>query len=220
VDGFRYYRPAACCCLGLCAMGVGSCGPEAGALWYHLGLVPKQKVSAEYKLAKGPLLVLVEDNSGQMLATPRLRSLLARDLTRQLAQHNVNKNVISQHLVDRLRRTERRFEQIPPEQIGKRLGAEQVLWVGIDDFAVDTTPEDPNKAGRLSVSVRVLNARARGPEDVQLWPQAGDWRTVSVIKPMHALQTPEGREGLVRAMVAELADRVAKLFYDYEITPD
>lgn len=207
-------------CCGVWALVFGGCGPQAGALWYHLGLVPRQKVEAKYTLTKGPLLILVEGGSDELVATPRLRSLLVNELTKQFAQHRVNRNVIPQAEIDRLRRTQPRFDQIATNRVGKKLGAEQVLWLTIEEFAVETTPEDPTKAASLVLSARVINAQASRREDVRLWPAPGDWQTVSVTKTMHFMQKVEGQEELIRVLAAEMAERVAKLFHDYEIAPE
>ncbi len=39
-------------------------------------------------------------------------------------------------------------------------------------------------------------------------------------KTMHFMQKVEGQEELIRVLAAEMAERVAKLFHDYEIAPE
>ena len=75
----------------LCAITTG-CGPALGAWMYTLGLVPRQKVKAEYKLPQGPILILVDDDM-DLIQPPLADKMLVdeipeaerRELSRQVA---------------------------------------------------------------------------------------------------------------------------------------
>ena len=69
----------------------GACGPQAGAIWYHF-FNPSIPVDAEYKLGKGPLLILADPLGERPVGD--VETAIIKALTAEFRAHEINDQVI------------------------------------------------------------------------------------------------------------------------------
>ncbi len=199
----------------LAALVQAGCGGTAGAwLWWLTD--PEEKVKAEHKLGKGRLLILIDEDKG-WLADPSVRPLLMEALIKQLSEHDVNENVVSQEVVTRLRQKDPQFERRGAREVGQRVKAEQVLHLNVRKFTLLDETVKPAYRGRFSLAAKVLNVKATTPEDVRVWPRSPEGRIVEVTTDLHAGKGATYGEKLTRRLCEEMAEKVAKLFYDHTV---
>lgn len=199
------------------ALSAAGCGPRSGALWFFLAQ-PKESVPAEYHLAPGPLLVLVDDPLGQM-ELAAMQDSLAEVIGRRLAESNAHRDLVPQQRLQRLRRLEPDFDNLAVRQVGQRVGAEQVLYVLVTRCRLQDVPESGVCRGQLAAQVKVINALAKPGEVVRLWPREIEGRVVEVSLPRRGAHDDAARQQVADTLLAAAAKKIARLFCDHEIDP-
>jgi len=195
------------------------CGPTAGAWLYTLGLVPPQKVKAEYKLPEGAVLILVDDDM-ELIQPPLAGKRLVDELAKELNKHDIADRVTTNNEIDRIRRKEPGFEQRGVREIGQLANADTVIWLRTKQFYIDNDLEIASSPAKFAVELKVINARAQTREEVRLWPpphQQG--RHIEVAVSPHKVMACKTRAEVHEKLAKAMSDKIAKLFYDYKIDP-
>jgi hypothetical protein len=193
-----------------------ACGPEGGALLYWLGAAQKEKVGAELVLGPGPILVLVDDPE-ERLTWAEARDLLAEETANALLTSKATEKVISNHAVQRLRRSRSDFEDRGCREIGEMVGAERVVWLQVADFFASEETQDLTAAARFAVSVRVINAKATTRDEVRLWPQEMEGRPVKAELSSNEMSRLKSRREITQVLTAKLGNEVARLFHEHAL---
>ncbi len=192
------------------------CGPQVGAWLYTLGLVPDEKVAAEYKLPDGPVLILVDDNQG-LVQPPLARRALVEALGEELKKHNAAGEVTTNEELARLRRSAPDFDELSIRQVGRRANADTVLWINVEDFSVEDDLELLASPARFVVRLKVFNARADDKRDLRLWPREREGRFVTITVSPHDIRECKKMADVHRKIAAVMANKTARLFYDHTI---
>lgn len=191
------------------------CGGETfGGLLYHLFLPHSSKVAAEFKLADGPLLILVDDDWDQ-LNWPPARDLLIDEIAKHLRKAKAVNRVFHSHKVNALRRADPKFNERSISELGKDLGAKQVLWLQVREFVATTSFDTVSEAARCTVRVKVFDPHAESKSEMRLWPASREGWYVTAKKSARDLTAYERDEDIARVLITEAAEAVAKLFYDH-----
>jgi hypothetical protein len=186
-----------------------------GAWLYWLG-PPEVEVKSEYKLDPGRLAILIDDGKG-WLADPAIRPLLTEELIKLFAEHNVNHLVVPAEDITRLRQRDPQFERRGVREIGRRLKADRVLHLNVRKFTLHDETVAPAYKGRFEIAVKVIDTSAEKAEDVRLWPSSGEGKVVEVTTELHTGKGESYNEQLTRRLCEEMADKIAKLFYDHKM---
>ncbi len=200
-------------------LAFAGCGPEAGAFIYFFGQPPKQVVKARFKLTTGPLLILFDDSPAVDMP-PELREMAVRAIAEEFRNTKVNDKVVPPSRLAELRR---KREDVTPRgvprgirEVGRMVEAEQVLWMLPKEFAMPTTPEQVADPARLTVALKVINAKATERDQLRLWPISEDGELVSVTIPPHKVRQTKTTNELLDLIARELAVEVGRLFRDWE----
>lgn len=201
----------------LAVAAVAACGGCQIIPWLAAAFAGPEKREALCELDAPPgtvLLVLVDDL--------RLRetvdcAAIKRDLTIHL-----NEELIKNHVVDavagyddviELKITEPNFDRLSPGQIGERLNADLVLYVRIEGYSLKDNQGSPLWRGYLETSVTVCDVNGR-----RLWPATEQDHAVKPVEiRLEEEMSPSYAPKLTERLGAEMADRIAKLFYDHEV---
>jgi hypothetical protein len=187
----------------------GGCA-AGGALLYKLS--PAPTIPAEYKPAKEPTVVFVENYQNPDLVQVQA-DRLAREVSQELSDHKVVPVVAPEKLAE-LRTTKGElFHSMNLPAVGQSLGARQVIYVDLSQFAVDLQPGSEMIKGKASAMVKLIDVQTGHT----LWPRdSSGGRQLKV-------ETPYVRPGdgvspdlLQEEMFHTLGDRIAKLFYDWQ----
>jgi hypothetical protein len=170
-------------------------------------------------LTTGPLLILVDDDQ-DLLDSPRTRDYLVAALIREFQTHEINANVIDNRKVNALRQRDPKFEERGCREVGRDVGAEQVLWLQVESFHASTEAQDIQQRPEFAATVKVINALAEKREDVRIWPDSMDGHRVIVIETAHLAQSARSLNELTQHLTTSLAHEIAKLFRDYEVDKD
>jgi hypothetical protein len=180
-----------------------------GAIASKVG--PPPTIKAQFALAKAPTLVLVENFHNP--ASLQLESdAVARHLAEELTMHKVAP-VVAPGEVEALRRSKgAAYRKMPLDVIAQAVGAKQVIYVDLERFDVDRALASEMYGGTAEARVRVVDDAG-----ATLWPldSAGGYPVAVTVDPQRV--TPGVGDHAVRQQLhATLADKVAKLFYDWE----
>ena len=212
----RQHASAWFCVVLLSACSAG-CGMQGGTILYFMGAGRLQMVEAEYTLSEGPVLVLVDDLDERLTWAPA-RDRLAADLTRELLDHQVTQKVISPEAVKRHRRTHSNFDELKCTQVGRLVGADQVLWIEVTSFLAEEEIHDIARAAYLAVTVRVINPNERKDRGkVRLWPTGREGKLVAVQLNSNEVSPLRTRDRIATELTRKLAADIARLFYEHPL---
>ena len=184
---------------------------------YWLGVGDDQKVEAEFTLSPGPVLILVDDPEERLTWGPA-RDQIAEGLAKILLENQGTQKIISPETLNRHRRTQADFDSLSCAQIGRLVGAEQVLWLEVKSFVAEEEIHDMTDAGALSVSVRVINPNEqKDREKVRLWPTEREGKSVAVGLSASEATRLKTKEAIAGELAAKLSKEVAKLFYKHPL---
>jgi hypothetical protein len=191
----------------LVASGVGGCA-AAGVV---ANAFPQYE-QAEYVPRHEPMLVLCEnyrDPGATYVDADQLEQFLAHELT----AHDVAPVVGADKLADLRGARPGEFAKMSVTDVGRAVGASQVLYVSMERSGVYVAEASEMLKGSAAARVKLIDVAS----GATLWPSdAPDGRFVGVESPMvHTSETVTAasvRTGLQRA----LADKIAKFFYKYE----
>jgi hypothetical protein len=180
-----------------------------GALAYKFSGSPTMR--ARYAPPKDKTLVVVENYHNPAML--RLEAdAVARHLSQELTLHEVVP-VVDPGEAEAYRQAQGGgYRRMPIDAIGRSLGAKQVIYVDLDRFDVNSTIGSDLLAGQAVARVRVV-----GEGGTVLWPtdSAGGFPINVKVQPQPAAPGT-GDTTVRRQLHADLADRIAKLFYDWK----
>ncbi len=179
-------------------------------------MVPKQDSKAEFKLPQGPLMVLVDDDQDLMQA-PLARQALVDALAKQLREHQIADRITTSDELSKLRQSEPKFDQRGAREVGRLAGADTVLWLSIKQFTMENDLDIAVSPATFAASLKVINAKAERREDVRLWPLDREGRLIVVTISPQDIRACKSKPQVHEKMASTMADKVAKLFYDYQI---
>lgn len=202
----------AAACFGLSMLG--GCNILAPVI---IAVTPPPSKPAEYQLADRTTVVFVDDRSNQ-LARRTLRILIGDAVSETLMQKKVLKDTITTRDAIAVANRETSNELMSMEEIGRAVGAEQLIFVQVVGYTDSIDGVRRRPAAVVEVSVLDVVNRAR------LFPAPdsdGRTRTLQVISPREfpedAYRSPAARRELQDAMSKIIGVEIAKLFFKHDI---
>lgn len=202
--------------MALVSVMATGCGPTAGAWLYTLGLVPEEKVKAEYRLPAAPLLILVDDDQG-LVQPPTTTLALVELLSEELRKNGAIDRVTTNDEIARLRQANPDFDRLSIREVARQAQADTVLWISVEEYAMENNLELVSVPARFAVRLKVFNARAEQKRDLRLWPPEREGKFVVVTVGPNELRRCKSPAEAHRRLAQEMADKIAKLFYDHTI---
>jgi hypothetical protein len=169
-------------------------------------------VPAQFPLpADKKTLVLVENFNNP--AALRLESdAVTRHLAEELKMHSAG-TVVEPTTAETLRQSRGdAYRAMPVDAIGRALGAGQVIYVDLEEFEITQALASDMLGGRAAARVRVVDEAGR-----VLWPTdlSAGYAVAVKVQPQRAAPGVD-EFAARRELHAKLADRIAKLFYNWK----
>lgn len=200
----------------ICLLGCGAGCQQLGAA---IAVIKGgETLPAEYRLGAGPLAIFVDDVE-QLGIPPEALGAFHDTLVEDFQKYDVNKHVAPLADVNRLKLSESKFDDLSIRQIGEKVGAEQVLYVRVNYWALKETPGDPQFRGRFSVSIKVCTTQAPKPEDgksVRLWPTDREYQSVEVTTRPDLNEAVGAETQVARELATKMAVAVGRLFHEHK----
>jgi len=198
------------CLVALAAWSLSGC---AVISWLVGVSAPPPKVKAQYKPPKGKRILVLVDDILHPVEYGQIKRDLTTKLNRLLTANGVAGDTVEyDRLLDLIIATPN-FNQLRVSEIGRKLNADIVLHVRIEEFSLKEHEGSLLWRGRLKTTVAVAevdSARWLWPED-----RADGYPVQAIEKPTEQRSSEAYGVTLAGAMAEEMADRIAKLFYDH-----
>ena len=170
------------------------------------------KAPAAFELPSKRTVVIVDDKINRM---PRvaLRVGIGDSVGTHLLENNVvPETITTRDAVALIRRMDTASKPISIQRICESLGAEQVVYVEIDDFNLSGGREEGGPEAVALVKVLDITNGSR------LWPTAGSEAVQSSLQDINPslIATSAGRREVEDKLAEKLGDDIAKLFYAHE----
>jgi hypothetical protein len=162
-------------------------------------------------LEKRPTVVYVKD-----LPSPTAEKVEAEAVAAQIEQQirgfELAPTIESSSIVDLQTSRPKDFHTMTPAQVAKAVGAEQVIFVQINDSRVDMEAVGDMLKGRISATVSVYDTDGN-----VLWPtQVDSSSVISYGTPTMRMSDSVNRASVEQNLINELSLRVASLFRTYK----
>jgi len=203
-------RPLAALLLSLSAAGAGGC-IQMAQFWANV--TGGDWIEPEYKLTKGPLLVMIDDLNNQ-ITEPQVIQETHRTISEIFAAKGVNERVIPLDYQLRLARSDKEYPRLKIRQIGEKLGAEEVLYVNVVRFTTHDEPGADFFKGNYTVRVKVISTRTDAG-DVRKWPSDSLGKQVAANTPPEPSDGDRSSSDVARELAIKVGQGVSRLFYGY-----
>lgn len=176
-------------------------------------LLGPPEVPARYTLQKSPLVVIVKDlpdPTGLVIESEELTAAIENQFKANALAELIPATKVADYRANHLAE----FPTMSPAHIGREVGASQVLFVRIETSQFATEGVQDMVKGKISTSVKVIDAQTGKtlfPSDDS---EAGE--TVTYETPMLRLSDQLRIVNVQRNIDNGVADRIAKLFYKYK----
>lgn len=173
------------------------------------------KIDAQYTLADVPTVVFVDDRKNLVSPVTLRRAIADKTSQELMAQKLVTTTINPQDAILIASRSDRNGALMDIEAIGRAVGAHQVVYVQITQFADTPDGYTPIPTGSANVKViDVTNGQRMfpGPD------MAGGYPVKSSGKPVDPslYATRPSRMKIFESLAVQLGDEIAKVFYKHE----
>jgi hypothetical protein len=196
------------------ALAVAGCNMAVPALYVIEG---PGKRPAVFTLPEDSKVVVYVDDRRNVVSRLQLRAALADDIGTRLRDLELVKEVVSgRELIGYVRRVETPSKRVSIEEMGQAVGADLVVYVEMDGFALSPDGATPKPVGSAFVKVVDVKARER------LFPPPGGdpmgWPVSAEVQNMtpEMFRTSAQRRRAEDLLEKKLAEEVARLFHDHE----
>lgn len=196
----------------LLAAALASSGCEAVGVVADVIAGPK-RVDAVYELPKAKTVVLVDDLRDQ-LTTNDLPNRIAGRIGDDLMREQAVSQVIGPQVVSDLAANNPDFDGWALDKVGRRVGADQVIYVVIQSFTLTKNNEVYEPAAAVTVKVLDVASSRR------LFPlnDANGRAVVAEERPVPRHGASRATDTVIARKLADnLAQKIGELFYDHRL---
>ena len=170
------------------------------------------KAPAAFELPSKRTVVIVDDKINRM---PRgaLRVRIGHSVGTHLLENNVvPETITTRDAVALIRRMDTASKPVSIQRICESLGAEQVVYVEIDEFNLSGGRDEGGPEAVALIKVLDITNGSR------LWPTAGSEAVQSSLQDINPslIATSAGRREVEDKLAEKLGEDIAKLFYAHE----
>jgi len=175
-------------------------------------LFPKQTVPAKFNLPKNKTVLVFPDDLQNPLSYPPVKRRFARKLNELLRQEGLAGETIAYEKLTELQAAEPKFNLMSIPKIGRKLGAELVVYLSIEEFTLKDNPVDTLWRGRLAGRAKVVDV-----VEGRIWPDESAGYPVEVTTPLAESSSETFGEELARILAENLALEVSRLFHSHKV---
>ncbi len=175
-------------------------------------LFPKQTVPAKFKLPKKKIVLVFPDDLQNPVSYPPIKRRFARKLNELLRQERLAGETIAYEKLVELQAAEPKFNLMSIPKIGRKLGAELIVYLSIEEFTLKDNPVDTLWRGRFAGRAKVVDV-----VEGRIWPDESAGYPVSVTTPLAESSSEAFGEELAKLLAENLAVEVARLFHSHKV---
>ena len=182
--------------------------------WLVNVMIPPKPVPAAYELTPGGKVLVLVDDLGKPVRYEQIKRLLTEKINRLLLDNKAVDQVVSYQDVFRLTAGRKDFNRLGIANITRKLGANQAIYVYLDEFSLKDNPSISLWHGKLGVSVRVVDL-----EGNTMWPVAHPSGHKPKAAETSQVDNPSPTYGakIATELADEMALKIARLFYKHSV---
>lgn len=193
------------------------CSYSGGELLFALGMAKGPLVEAEFQLTDGPVLILIDDPA-QRMDWPAASGYVFDSLSQELLRHRAARKIVPPETLHQLRQSLPDFASRGCREIGELAGAEQVIWIEIEDFLAEEQVADVGDAAYLAVTAKVINVKEKQSRSrVRVWPQSPRGKQVTVSMVGSEVALAKTKDAISKELAGRIALKLARFFYDHRL---
>ena len=172
-------------------------------------LFPKEKVPPSFVLPANRTVLVFPDDIKCPLVYPPAKRTLAEKADKLLIEHSMAAKTIPYDKLIDLRNAEPEFNLMSIPKIGRRLGADLVIYVSIEEFSLKDNPIDTLWRGRLTGKVKVVDV-LKG----RIWPDESSGFSIKIVEPITDNPSRDYGSQLARKLAERIAEEAIGLFHE------
>jgi len=172
---------------------------------------PKETVPAEFELPPAKKVLVFPDDMFSPLSYPPAKRSLAKKLNDILAEKKLAADLIPYDELRDLAADDADFNKLEVATVGRKLGADLVIYIVLDPLMLKDAPEDSLWHGRFGGRVRVVDVR-KG----RIWPEESVGRQVSIVEQPADNASETYGEKLALTLGAKLGEKIGFLFAEHK----
>ncbi len=176
-----------------------------GAL-YHV-FVPEVQVDPEFALPPKKKVLVFPDDVFHGVSYTSAKRALADKVGDMLAEKRVAADVVPYDELKDLEEAEPNFHLLEVATVGRKLGADLVVYIVLDPLSLKDTPADTMYHGRFGGRVRVVDVR-KG----KIWPEDSAGKVVRIVEQPSDNPSTTYAEQLVVRLGENLGEKIGNLF--------
>ena len=171
-------------------------------------MFPKDRVPPQFKLPAGKVVLVFPDDVERPVSYPPVKRRLAEKINELLMEKKLAARTVPHDRLTELRGLEPDFDRMHVPTVGRKCGADLVVYLAIDRFTLKETPIEAFWRGRLDVRVKVVDV-GKG----RIWPDGLAGFPISVQEPRTENTSETYGSELAKKLADEMAVEVAGLFH-------
>ncbi len=174
-------------------------------------MFPEERMPAEYKLPnrKTSKVLVFADDMFNPLSYPPAKGALTEKVNQMILEKKLAAEVVPYDRLRDLQAAEPDFNRLSVSTVGRKLGADLVIYVLLNPLSLRDSPADTLWRGRFSGRVRVVDVH-RGR---RIWPEQSAGREVRVVEPQTENPSPTYSRQLALKLGDHLGKEIAQLFH-------
>ncbi len=175
-------------------------------------MFPKEKIPPVYTLPPGKTVLVFPDDILNPLSYSPVKRMLADKVNKLLVEKKLVAGTIPFDKLIDLKNSEPEFNRLAVSTVGKKLGADLVVYISNDEFRLKDTPLDTIWRGRFSVKVRVVDVN-----EGRLWPDESAGFPVKIVEPITESSSRDYSRQLAEKLAEGMGEKVCGLFCDHYV---
>ena len=170
---------------------------------------PPADAPPRFRLPAGKKVLVLPDDMLDPLSHPPAKRALAETVNRLLTERRAAGSVVPYEELNKLASGDPEYKDMAVSTVGKKLGAELVVYVGIGTMTLKDPSATALWRGRFSARVRVVDV-----DKGRLWPEDSAGHELEVTEWPTEDASPGYDAKLARRLADRLAQKIAALFCD------
>ena len=175
-------------------------------------MFPKDRVPPKFKLPAGKKVLVFPDDMLRPMSYPPAKRTLARKANALLVEKKLVAGTVPYDRLIDLQHDDVNFNRRSVATVGRKLGADLVIYISIDEFALKDSPVGTLWHGRFAGKVRVVDV-VKG----RLWPDESAGFPVRVEEPITENASETYGTQLAQKLAERLAEEVVGLFHSHYV---
>jgi hypothetical protein len=176
---------------------------------------PPRVQKAEFLLGKGPLVIFIESAAADG-SMPLFERELHVKLDEIFRAERISSNIVPHSRVQSLPQRHPDFRSWSLQKIGRTLGADQLLYVRIQELRVRESPDHPLLSPMARLELKVIDVKAP-PSRARVWPENGARELRPITRQAEEVSSRERTDMAIVKLARDAAQEVAMPFYNVDL---